>query len=54
MRLLGVKIAYQLSYGKQSLFPTTDTKFQVQRRMKSGWIQAEDLYVTIIFFERIV
>ena len=53
MRLLGggVKTAYHLSCGKQPLFPTTDTKFQVKRRMKGGWVQAEDLYVILIFFE---
>ena len=50
MRLLEVKTAYHLSCGKQPLFPTTDTKFQVKRRMKGGWVQAEDLYVIIIFF----
>ena len=51
MRLLGVKTVYHLSCGKQPLFPT---KFQVKRRMKCGWVQAEDLYVIIIFFENIV
>jgi len=45
---------YYLSCGKQPLFPTTETKFQVKRRMKGGWVQAEDLYVIIIFFESIV
>jgi len=49
----GVKTAYHLSCGTQPLFPTTDTKFQVKRRMKGGWVQA-DLYVIIIFFENIV
>ena len=44
MRLLGVKIAYHLSCGKQPLFPTTETKCQVKRRMKGGWVQAENLY----------
>ena len=50
----GVETAYHLSCGKQSLFPSTDTKFQVKCRMKGGWVQAEDLYVIIIFFENIV
>ena len=45
---------YHLSCGKQPLLLTTDTKFQVKHRMKGGWIQAEDLYVIIIFFESIV
>ena len=50
MRLLGGgETAYNLSCGG-SLFPTTDTKFQVTCRMKGGWVQAEDLYVIIIFF----
>ena len=40
--------------GKQPLFPTTDTKFEVKRRMKGGWVKAEDLYMIIIFFENIV
>jgi len=43
MRLLGVATAYHMSCGKQPLFPTTDTKFQVKRRMKGEWVQAEDL-----------
>ena len=51
MRLLGGKTAYRLSCGKQPLFPSTDTKFQVKGRMKCGWVQAEDIYVIIIFFE---
>ena len=52
---IGVKTAYHLSCGKQPLFPTTDTKFQVKRIMKDGWVQAEDLYVIITFFlEKIV
>ena len=46
----GVKTAYQLSCGKQPVFLTTDTKFQVKRRMKGGWVQV-DLNVIIIFFE---
>ena len=50
----GAKTAYHLSCGKQPLFPTTETKFQVKRRMKGGWVQAEDLFVIIIFFENIV
>ena len=50
----GVKTAYHLSCGKQPLFPTTDTKFQVKRRMKGGWVQAEYLYGIIIFFENVV
>ena len=54
MRLLGLKASYHLSCGKQPLFPTTDTKFQVKCRMKGGWVQAEDLYVIIIFCENIV
>ena len=56
MRLLGgggVKTAYHLSCGKQPLFPKIDMKFQVKRRMKGGWVQA-DLYVIIIFFESII
>ena len=43
-----------MSCDKQPLFPTTDMKFQVKRRMKGGWVKAEDLYVIIIFFESIV
>ena len=56
MRLLGggVKTACHLSCGKQPLFPIEETKFQVKRRVKGGWLQAEDLYVIIIFFESIV
>ena len=49
-----MKTACHLSCGKQPLFPTEETKFQVKRRMKDGWLQAEDLYVIIIFFESIV
>ena len=51
MRLLGGggKTAYHLSCSKQPLFPTTDKKYQVKRRIKGGWIQSEDLYVIIIF-----
>ena len=45
---------YHLLCGKQPLFPTTGTKFQVKRRMKGRWVQAADLYVIIIFFESIV
>ena len=48
------KTAYHVSCSKQLLLPTTDTKFQVKRRMKDGWVQAEDLYMIIIFFEIIV
>ena len=54
MRLFEVKTAYHFSCGKQPLFPTTDSKFQVKRRMKGGWVQVEDLYVIIIFFKNIV
>ena len=54
MRLLGVEASCHLSCGKQPLFATAETKFQVKRRMKGGWVQAEDLYVIIIFFESIV
>ena len=54
MRLLDVKTAYHLSYGKQPLFPTTDTKFQVKHRMKGGWVKTEGLYKLFIFFESIV
>ena len=35
---------------RQPLFATTETKFQVARRLKGGWIQAKDLYLIIIFF----
>ena len=45
---------HHLSCGKQPLFTTTDTQFQRKRRKKGGWVQAEDLYVIIIFFENIV
>ena len=40
MRLLGgrVKTSYHFSCGKQPLFPTTDTNFQVKRRMKGRWV----------------
>ena len=35
LRLLGgVKTAHHLSFGKQPLFPSKDTKFHVKRRMK--------------------
>ena len=54
MRLLGDKTACHLSCGKQPRFPSTDTNFQVKRRMKCGWVQAADLYVIIIFVENIV
>ena len=54
MRLLGVKAAYHFSCGKQPLFPTTETKFQVKHRMKGGWVQVEDLCAIITFFESIV
>ena len=54
MSLLVVKTAYHLSCGKQPLFPTTDTKVRVKRRMKGGWVQVEDQYVIIIFFGSIV
>ena len=37
-----------------SFFPTTVTKCQVKRRMKAGWVQAEDLFVIIVFLENIV
>ena len=50
----GVKIAYHFLCYKQPLFPTTNTKFQVKRRMKGGWVQAEDLYLIIAFFESII
>ena len=36
----------------QPLFPTTDTKFQVKRKVDG--VQAEDLCIIIIFFENIV
>ena len=53
-KVIGGQTAYHVSCSKQALFPTTDTKFQVKRRMNDGWVQAEDLYVIIIFFETIV
>ena len=34
---------------KATSFPTTETKFQVRHRMECGWVQAEGLYVIIIF-----
>ena len=43
-----------MSCGKQLLFPTTDTKFPIKCRMKSGCVQTEDIYVIIIFSENIV
>ena len=52
MRLLGLKTSHHLSCGKQSLFPTKDTQFQVKCRMKGR--QTEDLYVIIIFYENII
>ena len=51
MTLLRGKTARHLSCGKQPLFTTTDTQFQGKRRMRGGWVRAEDLYVIIIFFE---
>ena len=54
MTLFGGETAHYLSCGKQPLFSTTNTQFQGNRRMKGGWVQAEDLYVIIIFFENIV
>jgi len=54
MRLLGGKTVYHLSYGMQPLYPTTEKKFEVKCRMKGGCVQAEDLYVIIIFLEIIV
>jgi len=48
MRLVGEKMVYHLLCGKQSIFPPTETEFQVKRRMECGWMQAEDLYVIII------
>ena len=49
MRLLGVETAF-ICRVVSSLFPKTDTKFQVKHRMKGEWVQAEDLYMIIIFF----
>ena len=40
-----------LSFGRQSCFPTMETKFQVKCRMECGWIQAENLYLMIIFLK---
>ena len=50
MSLLGGKNSVSLVVWRQPLFPTTDTKFQATRRMKGGWVQAEDLYMVIIYF----
>ena len=44
------KMAYHVSFGKQPLFPATETKLQVKHKMKGGWVQAEDLFKMIIFF----
>ena len=49
----GGRTAYRVSCGKQPHFPTTETKFHVKHKMESGWVQAENLYVIIIFFENI-
>ena len=54
MRSLGGKNSISFVVCKQPLFPTAEGKFQVKRRMKGGWLRAEDLYVIIIFFESIV
>ena len=54
MSLLWGKTVYHLSCGNQPLFPTTDKKFQVKRRMKGGCVLSEDLYLIIIFVESIV
>ena len=54
MRLLGGKNSVSFVMSQAASFPTTDTKFKVIRRMKGGWVQAEDLYRIIIFFEHIV
>ena len=50
MRLLGGKNRVSFVVWWWPLFPTTDTKFQVKRRINGGWVQAEDLYVIMIFF----
>ena len=52
--VIGGKAVYHLSGGKQPHFTTTYTNFQVKCRMKDGWVQAEGLYMIIIFFENIV
>jgi len=44
MKLLGGKTVHHLLSGKQPIFPTTDAKFTSKRRMRGGWVQAEDLY----------
>ena len=49
MSLLG-ETSVSFVLWRQPLFPTTGTKFQVARRMKGGWVQAEDLYLIITFF----
>jgi len=53
MRLLGGKQRI-ICHVASSLFFQQQTKFHVKRRMKVGWVQAEDLYGIIIFFENIV
>ena len=50
---LGVKTACHLSCGKQPL-SNNRHKISSKRKMKGGWVQAEDLYVIIIFFENMV
>ena len=55
MRLLGGKKQRIICRVASSLFFQQRTKkIQVKRRIHGGWIQAEDLYVIIIFFENIV
>ena len=42
-------MVYFVLYGKQPHFPKAETKFQVKGRMECGWVQAENLYLVIIF-----
>ena len=60
MRLLGEKqstMCHELISGvvwQAASFPTMETKPQAKNRMKGGRVQAEDLYVIIIFFKNTV
>ena len=55
MRLLGGKKQRIICHVKSIIFFQQRTqKLQVKRRMKGGWVQAEDLYGIIIVFENIV
>ena len=54
MRLLVGKNSISFVMWQAASFPSTNTQVQVKRRTKGGWVQTEDLYVIIIFCEKIV